>query len=577
MRIFNKYAYMGAIALVGAVGFTACSSDDDLTAPQNPTFDGESVKTQFAISIPYGSKDTRMTADNTQNNNNFLGMTNVRLLSFDGEPGTVTTFSSMIPLTDIAGITSEASKKIYSDVNVPVGTDHFLFYASAPMGDDASTKFPLGSIKPTLDGKTSLNDINFTLDGVDTGTKDAETALLAVLNAVDDVANWSNGADVNADLKALHASYITMTAGSANNIKLALQNLYNTVERWVGGADASATVATGIRNAIITGGTFSVSGDAAPYTLSTSLTYPADRNLPDGAVKLKYEGGNFSYDEGTLTGLNSLDVSKVCYPAALYYFVNTDLAAYDGEVQTWPTTPSGWTTSAPWVTSAGDWDSEVSSTTRTIALKQNIEYAVANLKLTVKCTKASLADNGTTENPAVYVTVPTDGFKVTGVLIGGQPSKVDWKFAPAESGEQFDYTVYDKVVAGVNAKYDVAEGANYTLLLSNVSNAHSPVNFAIELENNSGVEFRGKDGIVPVNGKFYLVGQLDPNNNTNVGAGVADVFVPDYQTIANAKISTLKNAYNTIPDLRATKMELGLSVDLAWKEGFVFDVEIGGN
>lgn len=571
MRIFNKYAYMGAIALVGAVGFTACSSDDDLTAPQNPTFDGESVKTQFAISIPYGSKDTRMTADNTQNNNNFLGMTNVRLLSFDGVPGTVTTFSSMIPLTDIAGITSAASNKIYSDVNVPVGTDHFLFYASAPMGSDPATKFAQGSIKPTLDGKTSLNDINFTLDGVDTGTKDAETALLAVLNAVDDVANWSNGADVNADLKALHASYITMTAGSANNIRLALQNLYNTVERWVDGADASATVATDIRNAIISGGTFTVSGGAAPYTLSTSLTYPADRNLPDGAVRLKYDGGNFSYDEGILTGLNSLDVSKVCYPAALYYFVNTDVAANDAELKSWPNTPASWTGAFD------DWGSEVLATTRTIALKKNIQYAVASMKLTVKCDGSSLQDNGTTEHPAVYVTVPTGGFEVTGVLIGGQPSQADWKLEPVSA--TFDYTVYDQI-SNVYAKAGTAQGENYTLLLSDTTNSTPAVNFAIELKNNSDVEFRGVDGVVPVGGKFYLIGQLDPNGQTVPYPYVTTphVFMADYQTVVNAKISTLKNAYNTIPDLRATKMELGLSVDLEWKDGILFDdVVIGGN
>lgn len=569
MRIFNKYAYMGAIALVGAVGFTACSSDDDLTAPQNPTFDGESVKTQFAISIPYGSKDTRMTADNTQNNNNFLGMKNVRLLSFDGVPGTVTTFSSMIPLTDIAGITSEASKKIYSDVNVPVGTDHFLFYASAPMGEDASTKFAKGSIKATLDGKTSLNDINFTLDGVDTGTKYAETDLLKVLNAVDDVANWSNGADVDSDLKALHASYITMTAGSANNIRLALQNLYNTVERWVGGADASATVATDIRNAIISGGTFTVSGGPAPYTLSTSLTYPADRNLPDGAVKLKYEGGNFSYDEGTLTGLSSLDVSKVCYPAALYYFVNTDVAANVAEITSWPNTPATWTGTFD------DWGSEVLATTRTIALKKNIQYAVASMKLTVKCDGSSLQDNGTTEHPAVYVTVPTGGFEVTGVLIGGQPSQADWKLEPVSA--TFDYTVYDQI-SNVYAKAGTAQGENYTLLLSDATNSTPTVNFAIELKNNSDVEFRGVDGVVPVGGKFYLIGQLDPDGKTVSGVTTPHVFMADYQTVVNAKISTLKNAYNTIPDLRATKMELGLSVDLEWKDGILFDdVVIGGN
>lgn len=565
MRIFNKYAYMGAIALVGAVGFTACSSDDDLTAPQNPTFDGESVKTQFAISIPYGSKDTRMTADNTQNNNNFLGMTNVRLLSFDGVPGTVTTFSSMIPLTDIAGITSEASNKIYSDVNVPVGTDHFLFYASAPMTD----AFANGVINATLDGKTTLNDINFTLDGVDTGDKTAETDLLKVLNKVDDVTGWSDGVDVDADLKALHASYITMTAGSANNIRLALQNLYNTVERWVDGADASAIVATDIRNAIISGGTFTVSGGPAPYTLSTSLTYPADRNLPDGAVKLKYEGGNFSYDEGTLTGLSSLDVSKVCYPAALYYFVNTDVAANDAEFTSWPNTPATWTGTFD------DWGSEVLATTRTIALKKNIQYAVASMKLTVKCDGSSLQDNGTTEHPAVYVTVPTDGFEVTGVLIGGQPSQADWKLEPVSA--TFDYTVYDQI-SNVYAKAGTAQGENYTLLLSDKTNSTPTVNFAIELKNNSGVEFRGVDGVVPVGGKFYLIGQLDPDGKTVSGVTTPHVFMADYQTVVNAKISTLKNAYNTIPDLRATKMELGLSVDLEWIDGILFDdVVIGGN
>lgn len=574
MRIFNKYAYMGAIALVGAVGFTACSSDDDLTAPQNPTFDGESVKTQFAISIPYGSKDTRMTADNTQNNNNFLGMTNVRLLSFDGVPGTVTTFSSMIPLTDIAGITSAASNKIYSDVNVPVGTDHFLFYASAPMGSDPATKFAKGSIESTLEGQTTLSGIKFELDPVDSNNKGAESTLKGVLDGVAQVANWSDGADVDENLKSLYTSFISLKAGSANNIKLTLQNLYNQVESWVGGSDASATVAQAIRTAITKDGTFSVQGGSAPYTLTTSLTYPTERNLPDGAVELTFEPTTktFSYvTNSSLTGLTSLDVSKVCYPAALYYFVNTDVAANDAELKSWPNTPASWTGAFD------DWGSEVLATTRTIALKKNIQYAVASMKLTVKCDGSSLQDNGTTEHPAVYVTVPTSGFKVTGVLIGGQPSQADWKLEPASA--TFNYTVYDQI-SDVYAKAGTAQGENYTLLLSDTTETAQNVNFAIELENNSGVEFRGIDGVVPVGGKFYLIGQLDPNGQTVPYPYVTTphVFMADYQTVVNAKISTLKNAYNTIPDLRATKMELGLSVDLEWKDGILFDdVVIGDN
>lgn len=584
MKVLNKnFAYGAAALLFGAVGMASCSSEEELGASVNPTYDGKSVKTQFAINIPYGSSNTRMTDVNTQNKNNFLGMKNVRLLSFAGVPGTVTTFSSLIPLTDISGITATASNKIYSDVNVPVGTNHFLFYASAPMGTDASYKFSLGSIKPNLDGKTTLEDINFALETVDTKDLSAESTLANVLTNVAKVTNWSDGADVDENLKALYASFITLKAGSANNIRLALQNLYNQVESWVGGSDASATVAQGIRNAIVEGGTFTVEGESAPYTLKTSLTYPADRNLPDGAVELKFNDGTCTYIENTssLTGLSALNVSKVCYPAALYYFVNTDIATNDAELEptSWPTNTEAWTTTAPWVTSS--WGTEVLATTRTIALKKNIQYAVANMKLTVKCASSSLKDRGddTDEHPAVYVTVPEAGFPVTGVLIGGQPSQADWKLEPM-SDATFDYTVYDKVAEGVNAKAGSAQGVNYTILLSDTMATAQPVNFAIELENNSGVEFRGIDGVVPAGGKFYLVGQLNPeqyktgskpNYVTN-----PHVFMADHQTVVNASISTLANAYNTIPDLRATKMQLGLSVDLEWKKGIVFDVTVGG-
>ena len=48
----------------------------------------------------------------------------------------------------------------------------------------------------------------------------------------------------------------------------------------------------------------------------------------------------------------------------------------------------------------------------------------------------------------------------------------------------------------------------------------------------------------------------------------------DYMTTLKLTIKSLKNAYNTIPDLRSTKLQLGLSVDLDWQAGLQFDVEI---
>jgi hypothetical protein len=36
----------------------------------------------------------------------------------------------------------------------------------------------------------------------------------------------------------------------------------------------------------------------------------------------------------------------------------------------------------------------------------------------------------------------------------------------------------------------------------------------------------------------------------------------------------LKNAFNTIPDLKAPQLEIGLSVDLSWSAGHTYNVNL---
>ena len=102
MNRINNYVLNGAIALLSTAGFVACSSSDDVTdAPVNPTYDGKSVKTQFAINIATPSNGkTRMSADNTQNGGNYLGMTNVRLLTLSAAPNDNQALLSALALTD---------------------------------------------------------------------------------------------------------------------------------------------------------------------------------------------------------------------------------------------------------------------------------------------------------------------------------------------------------------------------------------------------------------------------------------------------------------------------------------------
>lgn len=326
---------------------------------------------------------------------------------------------------------------------------------------------------------------------------------------------------------------------------------------------------------------------------SAYSTYPNNINLPDGAVQLSFDATNkFTYDAATssLTGIQNLNASKICFPASIYYFQSSDLAATAVELDAskWPTSTTAWTgTAAPWLKDANSladgWTASVQPTTRSIAMRQNINYGVANLATTVKCGAASLPDNTdlTVTDPSEFsgtVTVPTaTGFPVTGLLIGGQPTKVGFDFQPT-SDAKYVQTVYDKNLNGIVAMNGVASTPNYTIVLPNDKGRgvadQSKVNVAIELTNNSGVAFRGADGIIPAGGKFYLVGQLDPKDHNVTNVANPAVFMSDYMTTMNLTIKSLKSAYNTIPDLRSTKLQLGLSVDLDWQAGLQFDVEI---
>ena len=159
---------------------------------------------------------------------------------------------------------------------------------------------------------------------------------------------------------------------------------------------------------------------------------------------------------------------------------------------------------------------------------------------------------------------------------------------PTSANADYTQTVYDSQM-NENIFVGTANPTtkNYTLLLdnkmpNNATDLEKKVNVALELLNNSTEAFAGVDGIVPAGAKFYLIGQLDPSdlkNDTDNTDGTATgdkdrVFVQDHTTKANFTISSLKNAYVTIPDLRSTKLQLGLSVDLSWEAGLTFDVTI---
>ena len=535
------------VLLLASAGLASCSSDDTFSGSKGQS--GEPVKTQFAISVPVG-KSGRLSQDIVQGQSpaQFRGMDNIQLIPFTTAPAAGGTGQTPIALGSILDNELEAgtNAKVYYEVRINPGVSHFLFYGEAySANDDAKTNGALTATVPA-----TVNDIKFELKPINTDAKNNEetTTLLAALNSVAQAKDASSNtwASSTSDLKPFYDAFTRLKAGSANSIKLAL----DTLKTGINGATATSEedLKTAISNAI----------DAA-LTSITDCTYPQNVGLPDGAAQLKFEGGAFSYiDSENIGNLSYTSMDRFVYPASLYYTTNTAIKTSTSRLA--DKYGTDWKTCLALYNGGG---TSVEANTQSVALVNQIQYAVGRFDVAAKFSASRINDN---VGESIAVTAE-DGITLDGILIGGQKN-ADWQFAPLASSEE--YTIYDASVT--STKLGTADIASKIMAqsLALPTTAATPVNFALELTNNTGNAFTGVDGIVPDGAKFYLVGQLVPQ------ADKADnkVFAQAYNTKANVTISSLAHAYNCIPDLKNPKLELGLSVKLEWAEGLVQDVTI---
>ena len=613
MKKFRFFSFASAMLLASAAGMVSCSSDSiEPTGGSGAT--GQVVKTQFAINIPYGGnsstnqakKVTRMTDEMTQQSGKpFRGISDIVLLTFSDDPETAGTINADKPIsigTDGNAYSKDPYRRLYRDIEIPVGTNHMLFYGRASRTTE--NNFQAGKITDKGDKKTvrtlanishELTPINSTADFTnDTDAKTIINALNAIANAkVTDGKDytWATiGTEPNLPtwltehekefLKTRYDEFIKLKAGSKKSVVAFINNLKAALVGEISGTTIpdEKKLTKEIYDKCV-----------AAITAIESIDFPGKFNLPDGVASLSWIEGEskFAYNapNNVIIGTgNSINYQKICYPAELSYFVNTTTMVSDKDMSNLSEFPTcnDWiqNTQTAWNAKTNFTENAVANTTKTVGLKEPVQYSVAVLKSTVRCNAATLEDNAKQmggSDTDQQISVPTDGFKVTGILIGGQPALVDWQYEPTSS-ETFANTIYDKKMNGsMVAKHETsASSANYTLVFDNKkSDAQSPVYVTLELENNSDKNFYGKDGIILKGAKFYLVGQLNPNQTglTNPNS-VNRVFVQDYVTTANFKIKDLKSAYNCIPDLRTSGINVGLAVDLDWKSGITFDVDI---
>ena len=606
---------MGAMALATPLFLSSCSSSDDI-ADAPSTNNSEAVKTSFTLSvgIPGGGSSnakpmTRMGEDITQAQTTpaFRGMDNMTLIPFT-TGAAVTTSDTRAGNTNInlpnatantllsSQITQTGNAHVYTDVSVPVGVSSFLFYGKAvdaTAGTDASEvadMFKYGSLTATGLSDGAPSGISFSPKQI-YSTSSADAKATSIANYLTTIAgsSYTDGSStehkwsaVSADaqgqgsaLATLYKNFTSLTAGSSASVQQAVQELYTSLNSLLSGnhnqTDVNKEIIKKIIENIKTGAT--VADGTGVVTLNSDYTgFPANINLPDGAATVKFADSKFTAQTTatyTSSGTQVAALSDYVYPANLWYRANTLIKTSDKVLTDKYKDGTAWDA----ILADYDGDGVVKNSTASIALKDQIQYAVGRLKMTVKAAASTLKD-GNGED----VAVPTEGFPVTAVLIGDQ-RKVDFEFAPVSKEKQ--YTIYDKELTGINAT-TASSTANNTLVLQ--TNKDEKVNVLLELTNNSGKRFKGKDGYVPEGGKFYLLATLDPKSGTDYADGTKDkVFMQDYVTTANFTIKVndgtshdqgLGAAYNVIPDLRTPALSIGLSVDLTWQTGLTFDVDM---
>ena len=594
MKSIKFLAYAGAIALLSTAGLSSCNNQNN---PTQGNYNGEVVKTEFSIALPgnvagnpAGMNRMPSRAAQVAGMPEFNGIGNIILVPFAQTTIVTSTDAPVgdsIKLLNLTIFNSAANgqAKVYDNVSIPLTTSRLLFYGeSLYTGDDnefkkgvlqfTGTKKPAARANPGNYG-FSLKPIQPSLATLNENT--TVTTLVAYLNSV---ANATDGAKRwkeyttgdNEGFVRMFAEYKKMKGLNSFNVARMMQDLYTSMKPLAGNAMADAIMAA------ISSNTYVESVAAtAPYvvTLKSEIAgFPENVNLPNGSVAVVWDPngdgnkGAFIAATSKLYGeLNMAQLNLYTYPSSLWYYANSPIvtsnsskkALYDDNTKTWGNIIAEHTDGG-----------SVNTLTRAVAINDSIQYGVARLDVKVKVSAEAggdLEDNNTVDANPEKIAMNTSGYPVSAVLVGGQKA-VNFDFTTNTSATE--YTIYDKEMSSNTMSATTSfSDVNHTLVLETAAN--QDVLVAIELTNNTNKDFYGADGLVPVGGKFYLVGKLTASAAEETHY---KVFEQDFTTKANFTIKNLKAAYNTIPDLRTPQLELGLVVSLSWQKGHSYDIDL---
>lgn len=466
--------------------------------------------------------------------------------------------------------------------SMPTLTNGCLVYAKAEdvaQGTPAATLKYNGSLN-TVDPSEvqSFDDIQFSLESILDATEARESgddlatweieawnlanALTAIVNNSHNEGNtlsWKTS--TNAILKNLLQRFTNNGAdlpGSAASVKQwmlslkeAAETYYNNPPATIG--DDEKTILNAIMAAV---------DDKEDDITVNATSYPRDVNLPDGAAALRWTGNKFEPQMQTTTLDDINSVSRFVYPPSLYYFVESGIWTSNTKVtfdqyksrSTWKGNDN---TAVQTLFPAGG---TVMTNTKTVAIADPLQYAVAHLTMGIKAGATSLPYETGNEDK-----IDISKLTLKGVIIGGQRS-VGYDFKPISNSLYDVYFVYDSQVSS-NTSLTTAGATYQTLALQSYDGEDVNIILEFEYSAEETTGFKCLNGYVYPGTRFYLVGEVNAaalKNGTGDETSQGRVFTQDYTTTINMTVQSLEKAYNVLPSLLSSSLEIGVMITPQW-------------
>lgn len=521
----------------------ACGSSDDIAntvSPDGPVSGDEQSKVSLAFSVSSTAAQTRSSAEMVQVSG-FRGITTPTLLAFQVRRE-VQKDDKAYPasVSGASGIDGKNAKFFfYNDFQLPIGTSALLVYAKAtPVNDKAVN----GSTISTIPTNTNPAAITFSPDCIYSGTTvhaDAQ-AIADYLTAIANTPNWEGSSydELRQNFIGKGAVAPTLIAGSSASVNAYVDKLIVELNK-SGDSDLKTAILAKI-------------ADKPDQLKDATKYYPASIGLPDGVAALEWDNDNKKFVPQTTTTLKDVNSLNVfAYPAELCYYGNSQIKTSESLIG-----HTGYTSATDWKENVlpNYTDGQIiTSTTKSVAIENPLQYGVARLDVTIQAKTTKLKDSDGTD-----ITVGATSFPLTGIIVGGQ-RRVGFDYKPLNSADA-QSLVYDSQVKKDNnssayllSTAPTATDAVHTLLLQSLDGEDETI--ILEFENNckdgdnNGVTFKGIDGLINPGTKFYLIGTILKPTEEEGKDYTKRVFTQDYITSANITIESLSHAYNAVPDL----------------------------